>query len=393
MNLEPQQKHDKNSTVPADFKTHGEKMYDLVFNQGINFWANLIISAGFTYWVNHSVKPIMQTPPSFAKWLGKAPIHAQSTVRNGIHEAPFMNMFGEKMSKEGISALESVSNGVDMNKRMKVAKFMADALTLTSVGTFIMIPGVWVAQKFKGDFVRWQDNQKYGPDSENLDWVRQAHERIDHEKKPTLLGYGAGRLGSMVAVQAAAYTVGHGDAFKWVGDKTGIKFLQKFEGIDHFAGNVGDALGGSIASMSKNASNKLNRTLTSEKGGIDWSLDQRRIAYKVLHDPEKLKLHEMDAGELAELRKQAELIMKSTPGEPTYNRAFQDLGKYVGLDTMYTAITAGTIVPLVGWLKENVPGMSYTTEPKYREKPQTRVSRQSISRDSTLVDAELNAAR
>jgi hypothetical protein len=391
LNIEPKQRSGKNSTVPEGFETHGEKMYDVVFNQGINFWANLIISAGFTYWVNHSKAPIMKTPPTWAKWLGHAPIHAQSTVRNGIHDLPIMNLLGPKMAKEQITAMESLTNNVKVGSRMKVAKFMADAFTLTSVGTFIMIPGVWGAQKIKSDFVRWQDKMHYGDDAENIAWVQQAHDRIDHEKKPTMLGYMVGRIGSMAAVQATAYTVGHGDVFKWIGKNTPLKFLEKFEGIDHFAGNVGDALGGSFASMSKNASRSTNKLLTDNH--IDWSLDQRRWAHKILNGHDDVKLHGLDADEVAALHKQATAIQDSSPHETNYNRAFQDFGKYVGLDTMYTAVTAGSIVPLIGWLKEHVPGMSYTVAPKHKEKPQARVERQSIRRDATIDQPEVQAIR
>ncbi len=373
---------EQNSQIPDGFKTHGEKMYDLVFNQGINFWANLIISAGFTYWVNHSKAPIMKTPPTWAKWLGKPPIDAQSVVRNGIHDAPFMNIFGAKMAKADIASMESITNGATPNQRMKVAKFMADAMTLTSVGTFIMVPGVWGAQKIKGDFVRWQDSMHYGNNAEDITWVHEAHDRIDHEKKPTLLGYAVGRVGSMAAVQATAYTVGHGDLFKWVGNKTGIGLLKKFEGVDHLAGNIGDALGASFASTSKTLSRNTNKFLTDKH--IDWSLEQQRWAHKVMEGHHDIKFEGLDAEDIEAMRKQAQHTLNSSAGTTNYNRAFQDFGKYVGLDTLYTAVTAGTIVPFVGWLKQNIPGMSYTVEPKCKEKPNHRIYQDSITRDNTI---------
>lgn len=389
----------RNANSPPEFQTHGEKMYDLVFNQGINFWANLIISAGFTYWVNHSKAPIMKNPPSFMKWAHERPIEIHSDVRNWIHS--WLPLSGAKMAEEDIKLLDSVQNGIEPNKRMKVAKFMADALTLTSAGTVVMIPGVWAAQKFKGDFVRWQDRMHYGADV-NSAWVQERHDHLDQEKKPTLLGYTVGRLGSMAAVQATAFTVGDGRLVKWVGHNTPLKFLEKFEGIDHVAGSLGDALGGSVASISRTMNKGTNEFMRDH--AMDWSLDQRRWAFKVKDNVEQFKpakgiTNEEWAKESKEMLERAHKILPNNApeGVTQYDRAFQDFGKYIGLDTLYTAVTAGTIVPLVGWLKENVPGMSYTTpakqRPSYDERPVTRVSRNTISRDATLDTPELKAAR
>lgn len=393
MALENNNKNKNTQALNAE-KTFGEKTYDFVFNNLINFWANLGISAAFTYWVNHSTKPIWKGASEFGKgnktqlalkavqvggialgsvmtldgifraeskgekreagdrinsvlsgvalagvshltsksapfvrrFLSERPSVAQDHLRGIIHDAAFMNVFGEKGSSKA---------------RKEVSKVMADGLTLTSAGTFVMIPGVWMAEKMKSKFVRAVDGMHYGAANDTDQSLVDAHARLDAAKKPTFLGYAFGRIGSMAAVQLTGYAIGHDEfnAIKWVGKKTGIKPLQSFQGVDKLSGTIGDALGSAAAASSPALSQKTNAFLS--RTGHNWSPAQ------------------VEAGEAI----------------GTYNRGLQDFGKYLGLDTLYTAITAATIVPFVGFLKRNVPGMSYRdkqSQPRPENTPATQ---------------------
>lgn len=410
--------HAKKDASPLDYHTYGERLHRLIFDQGINFWANLAISAGFTYWVKHSAKPIWNGAAGFASekpaqtalkavqyggygigaimaldgifrgatstgekrslddrasevfsgaaiaglghlagnstnfvrtFLSQRPSKAQDWLRNKIHDWRGMNVF-------------------DPAHRQEVAKVIADGMTLTSAGTFIMIPGVWGGAKIKGDFVRWADRRHYGENAEDIPWVAEAHERIDHERKPTLVGYGVGRLGSMGAVYLAGYALGHNtsNVVTWAGNKFSISALKKFRGIDEYSGIIGDAMGSGAAQVAPELSKRINQRLT-QKG---FWLSENQFEQLVPHQKTGMDFNAISRIPLADREK-------------LYHSAFQDYGKYVGMDTLYTMVTAGTVKPVINLARRIIPGLAYAPQTAQKETPEPRVSQ--ITREHTVA--------
>ncbi len=295
-------------------KTFGEKAYSGIFDWGINFGVNLFLSAAFTHYVKHASKPIWKGA-SFGKgFFHEAPEAAFNNVRNWMQK----------------------TTGFSEN----TAARMADALTLTTAGTVVMIPSVWLGAKIKDDFVNSLDNWWYGKDvAKNDAWIQARHEQIENGPKPTLIGAVVGRVGTMAAVQLTAATVGSNtNMLKKLGDKTNIGWLKKFEGLDYYSKKIGHAAGTAITDAMPEASAKLDRY--AQKIGFHHSAEQ-------LAADSKLTTH--------------------TP----YTGTLSDYTRYTSLDTMYTAVTMYTIHPIINAAKSFIPGMTYTDEPK--KKPENKV--------------------
>jgi hypothetical protein len=69
--------------------------------------------------------------------------------------------------------------------------------------------------------------------------------------------------------------------------------------------------------------------------------------------------------------------------ENLYHSAFQDYGKYVGMDTLYTMVTAGTVKPVINLARHIIPGLTYDQHTAHKEAPETRVSH--ITREQTVA--------
>lgn len=290
--------------------TFGEKTYDFVFNNLINFWLNLGISAMFTYWVNHSKSAIPFTKGTSLE--GKPPLDAQKWVTEKLRTSLFK------------------SDGKGLEK----AKIMADALTLTTAGTVVMIPSVWIGSKIKAPFVKALDHAHYGADGEQDATIRQRHAMVDQERPPTFLGSVVGRVGTMAAVQLTARFVGHPDnAFSLLGRKMKSPLLQKFHGIDSIAGELGRKTGSTIErNLSPERLDALNQSVRNYH--YDWS-------------PEQLK-----AG-----------------SKGVYTNFLQDFGKYTSMDVLYTLVTSLTIHPVLDLIR-HVPGMTHAPRRTSQAAPQ-----------------------
>lgn len=321
-------------------KTFGEKAYSGVFDWGINFGVNLALSAAFTHYVKHSSKPIWKNA-SFGKGF--------------FHEAP-------EKAFENVRHWMQKTTGFSDN----TAARMADALTLTTAGTVVMIPSVWLGAKIKDSFVSSLDNWWYGKDiAQNDAWIQARHEKIENEPKATLAGAIVGRVGTMAAVQITAATIGSNtNMFKKLGDKTNIKWLQGFEGLDYYSKKIGHAAGTAIADAMPKASLRADKFAV--KHHFVYSIDQ---AHETL---DGLNIHKNGA---------KFLLSKDTPeylnefnnirNHGVYSGALADYSRYTALDTMYTAVTMFTIHPIINAVKSIIPGMTYNNPPK--EKPENKV--------------------
>jgi hypothetical protein len=331
--------HDKNGKPVRH--TQGEKFYDMVFNTGINFALNLTVSAMFSHWVKNSTKPVWKDAPFAKEILSRSPIAAYETIVGKLQKAPFMATFKSDASKR------------------EVASKMADLLVLTTPGWAVMVPSVWLGEKFKSDIVHAIDKQHYGREETQPDWVRQRHDTINNGKKPTFLGAFVGRAGTVGMTQLTAYTIGsEKNIFNYLGEKGNVGFLKQFRGLDNWAGKAGDAIGGTIAKTAPELSKTTNKSLRNI--GFSFSHEQIEAAKPALK------------GDFEAIERVRRAGGKTRIGGKLYENGLQDFSKYVALDTLYTVVTSATIGPIVSFLKEHVPGMAYTQEP--RDPPVTRVS-------------------
>lgn len=288
----------------ANEKTYGERQYTRIFDWGANYWLNLLASAGFSQWAEHSVKPFKI--PLLMKEAA-SPRDLQQKLANWVRKNdPFFKRFENKtlveMAGKAAHEIETTIHDRSMAR--------ARSLTLLMPGFLIMIPSVWLGAKVKPALVEWFNRRHYGDEAMDDPSLKARHQAIAAEARPTLLGTVIGRLGTVGMVQIAAQTVGS--------DKN---FLQemgatKFKGIDPFTEKLGASIGGSFP---ENIRAKFNAQ--AQRWGYDWSLAQRK-----------------SAGELA------------LPVHSSYNNAAQDLGRFIVADTVYTAISAGTIRPIMKWL-------------------------------------------
>lgn len=303
-------------SVLAQEKTYGERKYDFLLNTVVNFWVNLFVSGVFTYWVSHSKNEIKL--PFLKK---DSPSGIQKNIAEKIHDLPFMSVFGEK---EAASAIAT--------NRQKFATNAANVLTLVTGGHFVVIPSIWLGAKVKPAIVRWFDRGHYGNEAMDDPTLKARHEALDVEERPTFLGAVVGRIGAIFATQLASYTVGNpSNAVKWIGDKTGVKGLQRFQGIDEISGVIGDKTGEGIQQMLPTSTGNADHRLSHD--GYSWSNQQM----------------------------QQNPALSGTP----YHGATQHLSKYLAQDVLYTVVTSVSIAPVINFVKQYIPGLTYKPKAAY----------------------------
>ena len=288
-------------------KTYGERVYSRIFNWGLNYWLNLLSSAGFSQWAANSIKEIKVFGCEKAQ-----PRVLQEKLGDWIASRWFMNGFKNRQIAEHgtIKGMEFVS---------KRGFAMAESLTLLVPGFVVMIPSVWLGAKIKPAFVEWLNKRHYGDEAMDDPSLMARHQAIRAEARPTLIGAFIARLGTVGAVQLSTKLVGsESNTINWIGKKTNIEPLKNFEGINPSAGAIGRGIGGSLPTSFRAKINNLAGRL-----GLSWS---------------KKQLQEGNSG--------------------PYNQATQDLAKYIVMDTIYTIVSASTIHPAIKLLRM-IPGMSY----------------------------------
>lgn len=314
--MDPKQQ-DKSAETPvisplANEKTYGERQYSRIFDWGLNYWTNLLGSAGFSHWAANSTKEIKV--PFFEK---AAPRVLQEKLGEWISSTRLMNGYKARQIAEHGEQL-----GMEFLKKRGFA--MAESLTLLVPGFAVMIPSVYLGAKWKPAIVEWFNKRHYGEDAMDDPSLQARHEALRAETRPTLLGTIVARLGTVGMVQLSAKLIGsESNTINWIGKKTNVDSLKNFKGINPAAEAIGAGIGGSLPESVRN-----NLNAKAIKAGFSWS------------------------------NKQA--IANQAAGiTGPYNQTAQDLAKYVAMDTMYTAVSAGTIHPLIRLIRK-IPGMSYT---------------------------------
>lgn len=286
-------------------KTYGERVYNLVFNEGLNFWVNLLTSAGFSLWASSS--------RSHIKLPGMAEAATPRTIQNKLIDRV-----------ENSFIIKSMKDATPDTKR-KRAVAVSEVFTLLMPGHIIMIPSVWLGAKIKPAFVRYFDKKHYGEDVENDPSIAYRHAVVDAEAKPTLLGAIVGRLGTMTTTMTASRLIGSEESYvNKFGEKHNIEAAKNFPGLNQVASRIGTVVG---EGMTQEVAlvGKINSRLSKR---FDWS------------------------------EKQIERGLN----KGTYKSAVPDYIGFTAMDTLYTLITASVIHPIMAVLR-HVPGMTYTTAP------------------------------
>jgi hypothetical protein len=303
----------------ANEKTYGERVYSRVFDWGLNYWTNLLASAGFSHWVSNSTNKLSILNDA-------SPRDLQTSLGKRISESPFMEGYknSELLKQGGLEAADKLSKGListeEAGSLLKTAETiakrnlgkrgfaMAESLTLLVPGFAVMIPSVWLGAKIKPWFVEKLNQRHYGNEAMDDPSLKARHEALRAEESPTLLGTVIARLGTVLAVQGTAKFIGsESNTINTIGKWTKNESLKKFPGINTSAAEFGEKLGSSAPARLQNWFNGK-----AKKWNFNWSVGQ------------------LESG-------------KTGP----YNFATQDATKYVVMDTMYTAVSALTIRPFI----------------------------------------------
>ncbi len=332
---------DNNKISPfAMDKTYGEKKYDFIFGNLINFWLNLTTSAAFSYWVFHSKSPIKLWGMKDAA----KPSEIFESLRGKMEKLPFVQLFKQADTRE------------------KISGSMAGTLTLVTMGHLVMIPSVWLGAKIKSSFVRNEDRKHYGDEAMQSDDLKARHAAIDAEERPTFLGAVVGRMGTVLATQTAAYTLGSKiNIFRWAGEKTPLTFLAKFHGIDHLVEEIGAETGGIVRKYAKTP--------------VEWV--DKQVGKGAGYSAAQLKEHP----ELIQNGKEVAYgSVKGVGGLPEHYL------RYAFADVMYTFVTTLTMSPIINTLKKFIPGLTY----KPSVSPETAALAASVPQHTTtsLATAE-----
>ena len=301
-------------------KTYGEKKYDFIVGNLINFWLNLGSSGLFTYWVSHSKNPI-KLP--FTKKEFAPPSEVLRQITGWFEKTPLLKqLLSDKALIEGRAS-----------PRNKMANILSGVLTLTFVGHVSLIPPTWLGAKIRPAYIRKEDRKHYGDEAMQSDDLKARHAAIDAEERPTLLGAVVGRFGSVFATQFTGLTIGSdSNLLQWIGEKTPLKFLRKFPGIDHIVGIAGEKLGAVPEELSSGMTGKLDRAISNYgkkdgKGGYGYSSLQ--------------------------------LAKDQSLANQEYKHFTQHVSKYWAQDVLYTIVTSTTIGPVINTLKKFIPGLTY----------------------------------
>lgn len=317
----------------AKDKTYGERVYHGIVDWGLNYWTNLLASAGFSHWAENGTNPIKiwgmkkaesprQIQENLATWIaekdpfmnGKIPF---TQIDNPL---PFMQGFRNKIQAEMPAAEAAIAIAERSMAR-------ARSLTLLMPGFAIMIPAVWLGAKIKPWFVEKLDRRHYGDDAMDDPTLKARHHAIAIETRPTFLGTFIARLGTALAVQVAAQSVGSKNNFvNKIGKDHNIESFKEF-GINEATESFGAGIGGALPEKFRERGNGFLR-----RHGFDWSKEQ--MAKNMHLDP-------------------------TTGKAIAYNYGAQDLGRFIATDTVYTLVSALTINPFLKLLRL-VPFMSYT---------------------------------
>ncbi len=291
----------------ANEKTYGERVYSRIFDWGLNYWTNLLASAGFSHWAEHSTKPIKLWGMKEAA----SPRDIQQSLAEVVREYdPFMKRFAKKMIHEKpLEATKAI-----FERSMERAR----TLTLLTPGFAIMIPAVWLGAKFKPQIVEWFNRRHYGDDAMDDPSLKARHQALEAETRPSLLGTVIARIGTVFAVQGFAQAFGsEHNLVNKLSEGTNNKFLKEF-GINKLTSNIGGSIGGSLPVATREKFNAYTRSK-----GFQFSEEQLKNGKSGI-----------------------------------YNTAAEDLGRFIAADTVYTMVTALLINPFVKILR-HIPFMSY----------------------------------
>lgn len=302
MELKKEQKNNDNQVISplANEKTYGERMYSRVFDWGLNYWANLLASAGFSQWAEHSERPfrvpgLMEKSTTPREWQ-------QGIARHLREKSKVFGWFADGIRKEMAGSSQTLIDEAIYNRSMSRAR----SLILLIPGFFVMIPSVWLGAKFKPALVEWWNKRHYGEDAMDDPSLQARHAALEAEARPTLLGAITARFATVVAAQVTAQMFGSDQ--NWLQSKLGF---TKFKGIDPFTEKLGATIGGTLPQGVQQGYNRMAR-----RWGYNWSIDQRA-----------------NAGALG--------LNVSGP----YTNAVQDLSRFIVTDTVYTGVTASTVGP------------------------------------------------
>lgn len=336
----------------ASDKTYGERIYSRVFDWGLNYWTNLLASAGFSHWAANSTKKM--DIPGIPKVV---PRELQNNLGHKIASQWFMQGYKNNQMLEhgGTAAAEGIMNHTISELRasrlLKKASIiaernlqkrgfaMAESLTLLVPGFAVMIPSVWLGAKIKPWLVEKLNEYHYGKEALDDPSLKARHQAIAAEVKPTLLGTIIARIGTVIAVQLSAKFIGsESNTFNWIGKRTNNTTLKDFKGINPVAESIGGNIGNSMPA-------ELQQFVNRKAQGINFSWSDKQVKTWMKRNPGKL------AEEMG-----------------SYSVATQDLSKYIAMDTIYTLVSAGTIHPLLRLLP-HVPiiGHYMTYKPKVAE--------------------------
>ncbi|MFM9890132.1 MAG: hypothetical protein ACKVOE_05745 [Rickettsiales bacterium] len=338
---EKQQPSDKTTPVISPLAkdtTYGERVHKAVFEFGLNFMANLTLSALFSYWVNHSLKPV------------KLPFMKEAMRPAAI----------QQQVEGAIGKVIGATNAEATPFRSKAANSMASVATLTAIGHVIMIPSVWIGGIVKAPMVEWLNRRHYGDAAMEDPSLKARHLAIREEARPTLFGSVFGRFGTIAATQTTAYLVGHNlNLVTLAGRKMGVGALERFKGLDALTESIGARVGGSLADSLPGQSARLNKFLQRRDYG--WSFNQLA---------EHPKLSKLPYGER----------LPSVDGKSMQfgGGFFEHYGRYVSADILYTIVTALSIGPAINFFKKFVPGITYTPVVKGEVSPELKNAADSL---------------
>lgn len=296
-------------SVFAKEKTFGEKKHAMIFGTAINFWVNLLSSAGFTFWVAHSTSKIKL--PGMENAV--APREIQNKLSAWVENQFFM---------------KGIENSVTRGER---AHSMATLFTLLIPGHLIMIPSVWLGAKYKSAIVNHYDRKHYGDEAMQSPELQKRHELIEQEDKPTIVGAIVSRVGSFIATQLVARFIGTPDNLI---NKVGAK---SFRGMDPIAIDIGGSIGEGLNKVAPETISKINKRF--ETHGYNWSTAQKKNA-----------------------------TLASKVVGP-YNQAVDNFSRYVTQDVLYTLVTSSTVHPILNFTKKFIPGLTYQSKSKESQLP------------------------